>query len=103
MCVAYPGLLRAPLTQSIEVARLTKARPLDNLEFMQWFKAYFDGITNNQPITDYDGTHACFYGGETGRIHLQGRSAVIPHRLITQMPSNAHLIPHFLPHTCRRC
>ena len=52
--------------QSIEVARLTKARPLDNLEFMQWFKAYFDGITNNQPITDYDGTHACLYGGGDG-------------------------------------
>jgi RP/EB family microtubule-associated protein len=41
--------------QHIEVARLTKARPLDNLEFMQWLKSYFDGITNNQPITDYDG------------------------------------------------
>ena len=41
--------------QHMEVARLIKARPLDNLEFMQWLKSYFDGITNNQPITDYDG------------------------------------------------
>lgn len=37
-----------------DVAKLIKGRPLDNTEFMQWFKAYWDTTTGGQPITDYD-------------------------------------------------
>eukprot|EP00878_Enallax_costatus_P009224 GHUV01009642.1.p1 GENE.GHUV01009642.1~~GHUV01009642.1.p1 ORF type:complete len:329 (+),score=118.45 GHUV01009642.1:213-1199(+) len=42
------------IDKQCDVAKLIKGRPLDNTEFMQWFKAYWDTTTGGQPIGDYD-------------------------------------------------
>ena len=39
--------------QHIEVNKLIRARPLDNIEFMQWLKSYFDSHCNGQNLS-YD-------------------------------------------------
>jgi len=44
------------IEKDIDVPKIIKGRPLDSLEFMQWFKGYFDKITHGNPIPDYDPT-----------------------------------------------
>jgi RP/EB family microtubule-associated protein len=37
------------IKRHIETSKLVKARPLDNLEFCQWLKAYFEKNYNGEP------------------------------------------------------
>lgn len=75
--VCDSGLLLA--LQHIEVARLMKSKPLDNMEFMQWMKSYVDGQTGALPIDGYDGA-ARRAGSRTGDIRsgAPGRRRPVP-------------------------
>ncbi|KAH8503314.1 hypothetical protein Peur_067078 [Populus x canadensis] len=64
------------ITKHIEVSKLVKGRPLDNLEFMQWMKRYCDsvngGLVNYNPM---ERREACKGGKETTKKCLQSQAS----------------------------
>jgi len=40
--------------QHIEVNKPSRSRTLDNLEFMQWMKHYFDSMASTGTVSSYD-------------------------------------------------
>ena len=59
------------MLQPVEVNKLIKARPLDNMEFMQWFKRYFDAQAGSDLSYDAAARRA---GSKTGDV--KGRYAI---------------------------
>lgn len=65
---------KAGIDKPVDVARLVKARPLDNIEFMQWFKAYWDSQTGggfDSSLEGYD-ARARRAASKTGDVRGSG-------------------------------
>ncbi|XP_071735177.1 microtubule-associated protein RP/EB family member 1C [Rutidosis leptorrhynchoides] len=57
------------ITKNIEVSKLVKGRPLDNLEFMQWMKRYCDSVSGgaNQNYNPMERREACKGGKDVSK------------------------------------
>jgi len=62
---------RLKIAKNVEVTRLVKGRPLDNLEFLQWMKCYYDKTTGGGALVDGG------YDAEERRAHARGGAAFV--------------------------
>jgi RP/EB family microtubule-associated protein len=62
---------RLKIARNVEVTRLVKGRPLDNLEFLQWMKCYYDKTTGGGALVDGG------YDAEERRAHARGGAAFV--------------------------
>lgn len=74
------------IAKHIEVSKLMKRRPLDNLEFMQWMKRYCDSINGgfNQNYNASERRDACKGGKETNKRVPPPSPAPPPHKASAQ-------------------
>ncbi|OIW10940.1 hypothetical protein TanjilG_22747 [Lupinus angustifolius] len=78
------------ITKHIEVSKLVKGRPLDNLEFMQWMKKYCDSVNsglhhNYNPV---ERREVCKGGRETTKKSAQSQTSV--KASATSRPHSSH-------------
>ncbi|OIT27071.1 PREDICTED: microtubule-associated protein RP/EB family member 1C [Nicotiana attenuata] len=82
------------ITKHIEVNKLVKGRPLDNLEFMQWLKRYCDSVNrgNSHNYNPLERREACKGAKEVNKRSVTSHTAA----------KNASTAPKHAPHNARR-
>ncbi len=78
-CCLFKALLDTNVccfVQHVEVNKLIRARPLDNIEFMQWLKSYFDSHSNGQNL-NYDAA-ARRAASKTGGVKAASNKQRVP-------------------------
>lgn len=68
------------ITKHIEVNKLIKGRPLDNLEFMQWMKRYCDSVSGgaDQNYNPEERREACKGGKDVSKKPIRSSTAAPP-------------------------
>ena len=64
---------RLNIAKNVEVNKLIKGRPLDNLEFLQWMKCYYDTTTGGASARESG--EGGYYDAEERRAHARGGAA----------------------------
>jgi microtubule-associated protein, RP/EB family len=74
------GFTKKGIDRAFNVRQLTKGKLQDNVEFLQWFKGYFDDVTGPAFVTDYNAIERrqLCKSGDWKRFSLAGTAATIP-------------------------
>ncbi|CAH9069246.1 unnamed protein product [Cuscuta europaea] len=88
------------ITKHIEVSKLVKGRPLDNLEFMQWMKRYCDSVGGGSSAHNYNALER--REASKGGKEVCKRSAAASSQQPSAKTSSASSTKHHVPHNTRR-
>ncbi|CAH9124716.1 unnamed protein product [Cuscuta epithymum] len=88
------------ITKHIEVSKLVKGRPLDNLEFMQWMKRYCDSVGGGSSGHNYNALER--REASKGGKEVCKRSAAASSQQPSAKTSSAASTKHHVPHNTRR-
>ncbi|CAK8539679.1 unnamed protein product [Lathyrus sativus] len=79
------------ITKHIEVSKLVKGRPLDNLEFMQWMKRYCDSVNSGQDsYNPFERREVCKGGREVSKRSAHSQPSTKGGSTAAHRPQSSH-------------